>query len=315
VKQLGSEFLYNPSGVGLHCHASTIHETADGGLVAAWYAYPEDEHLDAKLILARHPAAENCWRDSVTLFPDLSYSAGNPVLFTDGVGCLQLIFVLIKGQYWNDAVLYGSRSADGGLTWSKPRMLRSEAGMMVRHAPILLNNGDFLLPAYDEATNKTVLLTTSPDAEKWDIAYRIDDPALIQADIVRRADSSLAMFFRPTAEPHQIWRSASSDDGRSWSTPIRTMLPNPLSGIAAFCVNGTTAVVYNHTLKHQRCPLSVACTTDGGITWSAPEHIDTIPKEVSYPCFITGQDDVVHGVYTYNRRMIKYVSFRMEGSA
>lgn len=315
MKHLGSQFLYNPEGVGLHCHASALHEMPDGGLIAAWYAYSEKEHLDAKLILARRPVGEAYWRKSVIPFPDLSYSAGNPVLFTDGAGRLHLLFVLIKGLYWNDAVLYGSRSADSGVTWSKPRMLRSETGLMVRHAPIRLRNGGYLLPAYDENHGQTVLLRASPDAETWDMVHRIADPPLIQATLVRQPDERLVMFFRPTTEPRRIWRSTSVDDGRSWSVPVRTPLPNPLSGIAAFSVNGTTAVVYNHTREHQRHPLSMARSADGGVTWSEPWHIDTISKEVSYPCFITGRDGSVHGVYTYNRRMIKYVSLQLDGPA
>ena len=91
---------------------------------------------------------------------------------------------------------------------------------------------------------------------------------------------------------------------------MRTSLPNPLSGITAFVVEDSIALVYNHTENHQRFPLSISITHDGGTTWEDPWHFETVENEVSYPSFIKGRDGIIHGVYTYNRRMIKYVSMK-----
>ena len=66
-------------------------------------------------------------------------------------------------------------------------------------------------------------------------------------------------------------------------------------------------MIYNHTHEHQRYPLSVSLSKDGGTTWEENWTLDNVPLEVSYPSFITGKDNTIHGVYTYNRRMIKYV--------
>lgn len=84
-----------------------------------------------------------------------------------------------------------------------------------------------------------------------------------------------------------------------------------LSGLAAFSFGDTVAVVYNHTERHQRHPLSISVSTNGGTTWSKPWHLDRVTCEVSYPSFICS-GDTVYGAYTYNRRMIKYVSFHTE---
>lgn len=43
-----------------------------------------------------------------------------------------------------------------------------------------------------------------------------------------------------------------------------------------------------------------------------PLHIDNLPFEVCYPSFFSGSGGSIHGGYNYNRRMIKYVSFRPE---
>ena len=68
-------------------------------------------------------------------------------------------------------------------------------------------------------------------------------------------------------------------------------------------------VVYNHTEEHQRWPLSASWSRNGGKTWEKVRHFDEVQLEVSYPSFISGNNNMIHGVYTYSRRLIKYVKF------
>lgn len=307
-----SQFLYNPPDKGLYCHAPTLLQTAAGNLLAAWYAYAEEEHVGASLVLARRPTAEKQWGPSGSVLGVSHYSAGNPVLFQVPGGVVWLLFVLLKGSYWNDAELQGAYSDDEGHTWSAPITLWRERGMMVRHAPVLRADGALLLPAYDEAQHRSVVLSSREPFTHWNEVCRFADLPLIQPVLVREVSGRLALFFRPAAVPRRIWRSHSNDDGSTWSVPVRTSLPNPLSGIAAFVVGDRIAVVYNHTEELQRHPLSIALSPDGGVTWDQPRHIESIKYEVCYPSFFTGPDGQVHGVYTYNRRMIKYVSFAPE---
>jgi predicted neuraminidase len=74
-------------------------------------------------------------------------------------------------------------------------------------------------------------------------------------------------------------------------------------------MGGRVGMVYNHTEEHQRHPLSLAWSEDGGCTWSQPRHIDQIHYELSYPSFLCTRGQQLCGLYTYNRRMIKYVCF------
>ncbi|MZH03447.1 MAG: hypothetical protein F3745_08660, partial [Nitrospinae bacterium] len=150
---------------------------------------------------------------------------------------------------------------------------------------------------------------SDPPYSKWKEAYRFDTHELIPPAIVKESSGRLVLFFRPWSEPRQISLSHSKDQGGSWSHPITSPLPNPLSGISAFSANSDIVVVYNHTEKHQRWPLSVSSSPNGGKTWRKVKHIDPVQLEVSYPSFIYGNENITHGVYTYNRRMIKYVKF------
>lgn len=308
---LEAKFLYNPDNKEFFCHAPTLLETGSGDLLVAWYAYPEVEHKDAHLVLIHRPKGKP-WEASKKIMRRSVYSEGNPVLFQEPGGRIWLLFVILKGNYWTDAELNGSYSDDGGHSWEPAKCLWKKPGMMVRHPPVLLENNSLALPAYDEVTKEAVVLAASSPYTNWDILYRFSDLKLLQPVLIRQTRNNtsplLTLFFRPWSEPRVIWRSHSNNEGIDWSAPIRTPLPNPLSGISAFTVGAHMAVVHNYTHEHQRHPLSISISRDRGVTWDPPKHLDTIKYEVSYPSFINGQNGVTHGVYTYNRRMIKYVA-------
>jgi len=233
------------------------------------------------------------------------------VLFEERSGRVWLFFVLLEGAYWTDAVLHGVFSDDAGGSWSRPATLLPDHGMMVRHPPVQCADGAWLLPAYDERRHRSVVLSATPPFQQWRVVHTFDDLGLIQPVLVREPDR-LTLLFRPASDPRVVWRSHSSDDGRRWSAPLRTSLPNPLSGIAAVSVGGRLAIVYNHTEHHERRPLSLAASEDGGRSWSPPRQLDDVAGELSYPSFVATPDGTLHGVYTYNRRMMKYM--HLDGS-
>ena len=119
----------------------------------------------------------------------------------------------------------------------------------------------------------------------------------------------MTMLLRPAGDRRVCLRSISSDDGKTWSNVIPTTLPNPLSGVAGFYVDDMLCAVYNHTCEHQRYPLSLAWSKDAGTSWSDPVHIDETKHELSYPAFVVDDAGVAHGVYTFGRNRIQYVSF------
>ena len=277
--------------------------------MVVWYVYPEEEHVGATLALAKKYPKENNWYHGETILSTGKYSAGNPVLFQDPSGRIHLLYVVLKGHYWNDAYLQGVWSDDDGKTWSQPVQLWQKPGMMIRHPPVLLKSGSYLLPAYDEQARQSIMLISDPPYSKWQAGYSFEVPDIIQSTLVKEDSGRLTLFFRPSTDPRKISISHSTDQGTTWSHPKMTPLPNPLSGISAFSSNNNLVVVYNHTEEHQRWPLSASCSLDGGKKWENVQHLDEIALEISYPSFIVGNNNRVHGVYTYNRRKIKYVMY------
>ena len=297
--------LQNPAGIGGHCHSATI--AARGKeLWVCWYGYPEDETEDARIVLAKRTALGH-WQRPYPLFGDLSSSTGNPVIFVDPEsGDLELLFVVLKGRHWVDAVLHRSTSRDGR-SWSPPGQVFPDRGLMVRHAPIAVGSSTILVPAYDERKNESLMLIRN--GSDWRRGHAFAGVPTIQPVLMRESRLRLTLLFRPVTDPRRVWRCHSSNNGATWSAPVRTLLPCSLSGVAGFALgNKQLAAVYNHTEEHARYPLSVATTMDGGIRWSDPVHLDTEKRELSYPAFIRDDDGAIHGVYTFDRRKIKYVT-------
>ncbi len=306
-----ADFLYNPPGLGTHAHCASIALSSDGHLFVAWYAYPgDDDFKDARIVFTRKLQGSPAWEKARDPFGAFGSSAGNPILFLDRkTNILWMLFVLLKGNYWNDAVLHSSYSLDLGVTWSLPFNLGLPKGYMTRHPPLEVAD-KLLLPAYDEISQQSILMQRS--GATWREYLRFHETKAIQAALVRDSHGHLAAFFRPVMDPPVIWRAHSSDEAKSWSRLIQTSLPCPLSGISAFSAPGKLAVVYNHSTEHKRFPLSLSTSSDGGVSWSNPFSLDSSTFEVSYPSFVTDQYGWTHGVYTFNRRMIKYVSFPLK---
>jgi predicted neuraminidase len=163
--------------------------------------------------MAWKKANETEWSPSIPIRDSFGYSAGNPVLFQEPGGVVWLLFVLLKGNYWNDAELQGSYSPDGGRSWSAPIPLWKEHGMMVRHRPLARSDGSLLLPAYEETSRETVLLESRNSGFAWEEACRFKGHALLQPALVRNGPNRLSLFFRPWTDPRRIWRSHSSNEG------------------------------------------------------------------------------------------------------
>jgi len=303
-----SDFLYNPQGGAHYCHSATILETAAGELLSVWYAYPEKENVDASLVLARRAKNNSTWDKSQILIERAAYSLGNPVLSQSPDGAILLFYVALRSTWWNSATLNVIVSRDHGRSWSHPVSMGPWQGMMIRHSPVCLLNSELLLPAYDETKNQTVLLRAASPYQEWSESYRFEELGLIQPVIMADPRGNLDIYFRAAGDHRHVWRSTSKDSGATWAPPTSTTLINPLSGIAAVMAHGTLALIHN-PLENQRTPLAISLSSNSGQSWRSTHILDSAQFEVSYPAFVLGRDGMVRGVYTFNRRMIKYVAF------
>ena len=120
-----SAVLINDDAPYKECHASTIVQTAQGGLVAAWFGGTKERNPDVGIWVARHEAGQ--WLPAVEVANGVQEDGSprqptwNPVLFQAPDGPLVLFYKVgpSPSKWWGMVM----ESRDGGRTWGAPRRL------------------------------------------------------------------------------------------------------------------------------------------------------------------------------------------------
>jgi predicted neuraminidase len=239
----------------------------------------------------------------------------NPVLFEPKNGPLMLFYKVgpSPSKWWGMMML----STDDGKTWSKPQRLPEGILGPIKDKPVQLANGEVLCGSSTENGGRKVHFEFMRDfGMTWSATPPVDDPekiGAIQPTILFLKGGRLEALGRTSKD--RIFKSISSDDGKTWGAMTLTDLPNPDSGIDAVTLrDGLQLLVYNHNLRagsHNkgRSPLNVAVSSDG-TNWLAAmvlEDEPDAPSGFSYPAVIQTRDGLVHITYTWERKRIKHV--------
>jgi len=312
------EFI-NPDPSYPESHASTIAETKEGHLVASWFGGTKERNPDvciwvSRLINGKWTPAQNVANGIVN--DTLRYATWNPVLYQVPGGELQLYYKVgpnVAG--WVGKMI---TSNDGGVTWSSPRDLPEGFLGPVKNKPVLLKDGTLLCPSSTEGDGWKVHFEATRDFGKtWTKIGPINDGKeihTIQPSILTYKDGRLQILCR--TQERAIGESWSSDNGKAWTPIIKSMLPNTNSGTDAVTLqDGRQLLVYNHVLPNDslkrgkgfRTPLNVAISEDGKVWYAAQVLEDSPISQYSYPSVIQSKDGMVHIVYTWRRKGIKYV--------
>ncbi|HUP79108.1 MAG TPA: sialidase family protein [Pirellula sp.] len=140
--------------------------------------------------------------------------------------------------------------------------------------------------------------------EKMDLPKRgAEEPC-----IVERRDGSLLALMRTSLGA--IYRSESFDQGRTWNSPVTTLLTAPASPPCIKRIPSTNdlIVVWNHnydeTHHHQgeRNPLSSAISKDDGATWQHIKDVEFKPGGAAAYASVFFQDDEAIVSYYYQEK-------------
>ncbi len=300
-------------------HASTIAETKEGHLIASWFGGTKERNPDVCIWVSR--LINNRWTEPQNVAngiinDTLRYACWNPVLYQIPNGELQLYYKVgpnVGG--WKGKII---TSNDGGITWSQPKDLPGGFIGPVKNKPVLLKDGTLMCPSSTEGNGWKVHFEVSKDWGKtWEKIGPINngkDFNTIQPSILTYPGGKLQILCR--SKERSIIESWSGDNGKTWSPMAKTMLPNNNSGTDAVTLqDGRQLLVYNHVLPHDtlkngkgaRTPLNVAVSYDGKIWYAALVLEDSPISQYSYPSVIQSKDGMVHIVYTWRRKAIKYV--------
>lgn len=330
---LCSEFIYDTSAFP-ECHAATIAETSKG-LVTAFFGGTRERAPDVCIYISRKDQGSTHWSTPENIangiqHDSLRYPCWNPVLYQIPAGDLLLFYkVGPSPATWKGWLI---RSKDGGATWSKPEPLPEGFLGPIKNQPILAADGTLVCPSSREGNGWQVKFELSPDGgHSWQMANPVPTPPpsaegaepnsedsvtaalqAIQPALLIHKDGAIQALCR--SKNRAILSTTSNDNGKTWTTLSPTSLPNNNSGLdGTTLADGRQLLVYNHVLppngrsRGERSPLNVAVSTDGN-TWMAALVLENDHTgEYSYPSVVQSADGMVHIVYTWHRKKIRYI--------
>ena len=314
---LVDEFIFDTASFP-ESHAATIAETP-AGLVAAWFGGTKERNPDVEIRVSRNVGGK--WTKPISVADGvvnakLRYPTWNPVLYQVPKGELLLFYKIGPSPAtWKG---WMKTSKDNGKTWSTAKALPEGFLGPIKNKPVLLSNGVLLSPTSTEGDGWKIHFEASKDSGKtWTMIGPINEgktDAAIQPSILKYKNGKLQILAR--SKSRAIMQAWSTDNGKTWSALTPTALPNNNSGTDAVTLkDGRQLLVYNHVLppdsvkngKGARTPLNLAYSFNGKEWYAAAILEDSPISQYSYPSIIQSNDGMVHVVYTWRRKKIKYV--------
>jgi predicted neuraminidase len=305
---------------GEYKHPACFDELRNGDLYLVFFSgHGEYNDNSAAVFGARFRRDGPRWSSPDAIARDPFHSLGNPVIWQAPDGLVWLFYVSRYGTHWSDSRIAGKVSRDGARTWSDSFMVACEGGMMVRGHPIVLHNGDYLLPIYHEVGRDTesvdancasLFLRFDPATKLWQPGDRVRSRlGNIQPAAVEVAPNHLLAFCRRGGDyagrpDGWLVRTESRDGGRTWSEGGDSEFPNPNAAVDFIKLrNGHLLLVFNDSFTN-RTPLTVAISTDNAKTFPYRRNIAEGPGDFGYPTAVQTRDEKIHVVYTSDERTV-----------
>lgn len=302
--------IFEPMNSHPMAHASTLTELPNGDLLCAFYAGTYETAPNQAIFLVRaqkRGEGQWEWSEPRKLVDTPQKADGNPVLFTSPEGTVWLFFVTLQGTGWSSSLLFAMRSQDGGNTWNEPQLLSALKGTMPRTKPLVLRDGTWLLPLYDEVRWQPIFWRSEDNGQTWREFPVRTRFRLIQPAVIELSDGRLLAYCRSASG--RIFRLTSEDGGRNWGSPEPTIFPNPNSAIDLLRLkSGGLVLVFNDSVD-KRTPLSIAYSPSDDERWTVIRDLEVGDGEFSYPCLLETSDCQIHCVYTYRRQTIRHAVF------
>lgn len=309
--------IFGSEHPGIYKHPASIAELDNGDLYVAYYGGSGEYEDDTAVYGSRLVKGDTQWTFPEVIADTPECGEGNAVVWQAPDGVVWLFYVNRYGPTWSNARVKAKISKDGARTWSDSMMFHFEEGSMVQGKPIVLNNGDYLLPMYiekGEDTERTAEDTASffmrynPKEKKWTQTNLIHSPTgNLQAEPAQLSDTHLVAYIRrggdflPTDKGYTL-RAESNDGGYTWTDAVDSQFLNPNSAVAFLRLeNGHLMLVYNDNMN-ERSPLTIAISTDEDKSYPYRRDIMGGENTYAYPFAIQTKDGKIHVVCTTNMR-------------
>jgi predicted neuraminidase len=267
-------------------HAANLTFLPDGSLGCVWFAGSQEGVPDISVWFSRLESGSDTWTAPVRLSDDPGRSEQNPLLFPAPDGTIWLLYTAQRAGNQDTAEVRVRLSADGGTTWSAPRVLFPAGelgGVFIRQPIVVLESGRWLLPIFRCVTTPGVkwagdhdtssVMISDDDGATWRERPVPESTGCVHMNI-HPADGVLVALFRSRWADF-VYRSESRDGGETWSAPAPTVLPNNNSSIQFIPItDGTLALVYNQSSASDATERRLSLydeIDDTGLAESAPE--------------------------------------------
>jgi len=237
-------------------HASNIMPLDNGDFLCVWFAGTQEGIADISIYMSRLGKGETTWSEPVKVSDDSTRSEQNPILFSAPDGKLWLLYTAQKSGNQDTAIVRYRISKDNGYTWGEIKTLFDTPGTFIRQPIVVLDNGDWIVPIFycrvmpgkkwvgDDDTSAVKISTDS--GKTWTEFQVPNSTGCVHMNIEKLDDGTLLALYR-SRWADNIYMSGSKDNGRTWTEPVPTELPNNNSSIQFTKLrNGHLAMVFNN---------------------------------------------------------------------
>ena len=317
--------VIGPEFPGRYKHPAAIEELDNGDLLVVYYGGDGEYAEDTAVYGMRKRPGEDRWSKPQVVADTPYRSEGNAVIWQAPNGHVWLFYVCRYGETWSTSRIKAKISRDQGVTWSDSTIIAFEQGMMVRNRPIVLADGDYLLPVYHEKGNDrevvgaesvSLFLRFEPKTKTWRKSGQIISAnGNIQPAVATVSGDHLVAYCRRGGgyganEKGFIVRAESRDGGKTWTRGVDSEFPNPNAAVDFLrLASGNLLLIYNNSMN-RRTPLSAALSLDGDQSYPHRKNLVSGDGPFAYPFTIQGRDGRIHLVFTTNdRTVIKHAIF------
>jgi len=326
-----------------NCHASTLLTLPGGDVLVAYFAGQKEGSSDTAIWLSRQH--QGIWQTPQRTIFSEGLAHWNPVLLKQQ-GDIWLFYKVGPNVHeWKTRYV---KSSDDGVTWSSPAELVKRDALPrgpVKNKLLVTSDGCWLAPGSTEddrhwdafvdrsedrgqhwqmvqvpiehqqqASHEGSQLWQGLQADTlWenDLERVFQWDGVIQPSLWESSAGHIHMLMRSTRG--RVYRSDSTDNGKSWCAAYATCLPNNNSGIDLVrAAQGVLVLAYNPIEGNwgRRFPISLSLSFDNGEHWSTPLDVESGEGEFSYPAIIF-EGDTLHLTYTWNRKNIVYCALHL----
>jgi predicted neuraminidase len=304
---------------GPYKHPACMTELENGDLYLVYYGGAAEYAVETAVFGSRLKKGETQWAPPKPIASDPLRSVGNGVIWEAPDGIVWLFYVVRYGETWSTSRIQCKLSHDHAETWSDASVLSLDEGDMVRGRPVVLKNGDYLLPIYHETGHDPELV--GPDSTSLFLRFDLGKKAWtktgpirspkgnIQPAVVQLDNGDLVAYCRRGGDydPKTIGyivRSESHDGGITWSEGRDSAFPNPNAAIDFIKLkSGRLLLVYNDSMTG-RTPLTAALSSDQDRTWPIRRNIREGAGDFGYPTALQARDGRIHVVFTSEKRTV-----------